>query len=1046
MNTDEFWTILNRKKSLAYPYSPQRSIFPESNDPFKRVIRRLLNSFKLLGKKLVEDPELATDERTKLSSMIRILEGGLEFRDFKDLIFRFGLRSTKTSKVIICQRDCPEDDDFDWRLLRQVVILQRISSTKAAVYFITTNTGVVDVYAIGPTENVELQQFGLQILSLCEKVLPNVKISFAYHFQIPRSFENDVLMMALILTLQLHHHGKYLHLTRSILYIYKLKAFEEFNETHDKWLRSMRSANEYPFVVEKLETDETDDDGKLCAKGWRLIDVPGDGNCGYFCCILGLENYNKKLYNPRLVDETGQPIDPDTSKSLDIERSWQTQVLRIRRDLRDHSVYLTTKKYKRGQEPDWWCFIGPLTQQDKTTNHASFYTAGKNEKFYFKGKLDAKHQMMSTWGPFVFSCLFKMRVIVINRFINQNREGAIIDDWYTWIFARGGNVAPIQQFGIYRMPDDEFRKHPTIELFYTGGQENLIDNHFQFLSRVYCDNVTPFPTELNDETLLSYLKQRRKAANLKDAPKTGTAENVTTKEASHGPNQPRPEIQIDDSNTTNDLDEDEGRKLPGVDTTLPPTPMEVDVAEKEKLTDNDPTLPRPEMEVNDLESEKVTDDDVGHPSHLILPQSAIQVDDAEKEMRPDDDPTSPRPAMEANDSERENPSDDDDDDDRHQTHPKLPRPSIESDDKEILGDEMDDSENMIEAAEEVDALLQKQDRLNRNVSQGKTPRKRLSSSKPSSVKRQRHGRGKELREYDAAYFNAHFWAGTMKHDSPARMKYDSVLGTFWVCFAAHKRISQEVQCDDIDTYDAILVNQARRIPDVWHGCSIGDSIECSVPSHLTTNVPILYQQFNSKFCLTYSLSSALFYCGFDLGARILNTQARVFASLLFDEQLNRMKDLMLDLVPLIGRPTIYIQRRCNNKKKKAMKRARAITWDSLFNDIVPHPTLVVPVMPDGKASHAFCIVDDLIFESSFPFALKLQRDSIEWIYGDPDIEIFQVFRFNMKCSPKGHKVEGIYSRDVTLNWKNPSRVFIQRDSSTWNLPHYIIESKENAII
>lgn len=98
----------------------------------------------------------------------------------------------------------------------------------------------------------------------------------------------------------------------------------------------MRSGSEYPFVVEKDEDDITDDDGKLSEKGWRLIDVLGDGNCGYTSLILGLENHNKKSYNPLHVDETGQPIDANdavASKKFDLERKWWTQVLRIRKDL-----------------------------------------------------------------------------------------------------------------------------------------------------------------------------------------------------------------------------------------------------------------------------------------------------------------------------------------------------------------------------------------------------------------------------------------------------------------------------------------------------------------------------------------------------------------------------------------------------------------------------------------------------------------------------------------------------------------------------------------
>lgn len=32
--------------------------------------------------------------------------------------------------------------------------------------------------------------------------------------------------------------------------------------------------------------------------------------------------------------------------------------------------------------------------------------------------------------------------------------------------------------------------------------------------------------------------------------------------------------------------------------------------------------------------------------------------------------------------------------------------------------------------------------------------------------------------------------------------------------------------------------------------------------------------------------------------------------------------------------------------------------------------------------HAVCIVDDLIFDSTQPFALTLSKDSLDWICGD----------------------------------------------------------------
>ena len=95
-----------------------------------------------------------------------------------------------------------------------------------------------------------------------------------------------------------------------------------------------------------------------------------------------------------------------------------------------------------------------------------------------------------------------------------------------------------------------------------------------------------------------------------------------------------------------------------------------------------------------------------------------------------------------------------------------------------------------------------------------------------------------------------------------------------------------------------------------------------------------------------------------------------------DQQLNRLIEFMRDLVPLIGRPTRISQshyRDNTDNTKRRVKKARLLTFDSLFSEIMPHPTLVIPALSDGTLTHAFCIVDDLIFDSCFSFALKLKK-------------------------------------------------------------------------
>jgi len=306
-------------------------------------------------------------------------------------------------------------------------------------------------------------------------------------------------------------------------------------------------------------------------------------------------------------------------------------------------------------------------------------------------------------------------------------------------------------------------------------------------------------------------------------------------------------------------------------------------------------------------------------------------------------------------------------------------------------------------------------------------------------KRPRRSSRKTLQVYDHAFFDDHYHKGTLKHKTAARMMYDPVLETFWYSNVIGNIFTQAMEVEHLEGYDDLLVNEARRVPNEWVGCSIGDPIDERIPAHLSTTKKMFCEQNNKRFCLTYSLASALWYCGLETAAKVLQSQACAFASLSFDNALNALIGLMPGIAPEIGRPTIYNQRRCLNKTRI---KARRITWDILYAELVPHPTLVIAVMPNETPSHALCIVDDLIFDSSFPFALKLKKESIEWIFNDCEVDIYQAFRFNTKCSPQNVKVEAKYTRLVELNWDMPSRLYIKRTSHDWHLPHYIIEDRD----
>ena len=124
-----------------------------------------------------------------------------------------------------------------------------------------------------------------------------------------------------------------------------------------------------------------------------------------------------------------------------------------------------------------------------------------------------------------------------------------------------------------------------------------------------------------------------------------------------------------------------------------------------------------------------------------------------------------------------------------------------------------------------------------------------------------------------------------------------------------------------------------------------------------------------------------------------------------------------------------------------------MAWENLFVDLVPFPTIIIPTLLDGTMTHAFCVVDDLIFDSITPFALKLKMESVQWIFNGAANKIYQAIRFNTKASPSGTKVKREYRRHVKLNWSLPGRVPVQNSAHLWRdkLAHYTIEGTSSAM-
>ena len=90
-----------------------------------------------------------------------------------------------------------------------------------------------------------------------------------------------------------------------------------------------------------------------------------------------------------------------------------------------------------------------------------------------------------------------------------------------------------------------------------------------------------------------------------------------------------------------------------------------------------------------------------------------------------------------------------------------------------------------------------------------------------------------------------------------------------------------------------------------------------------------------------------------------------------DSQIVEVKQFMISYLPSIGQSKSFNVHASNHKKMFCL----------LKNCVqkTPFVTIVIPQMKNGNQNHAFTVVDDLIFDSTQSHAMKLTKESIEWI-------------------------------------------------------------------
>jgi hypothetical protein len=165
---------------------------------------------------------------------------------------------------------------------------------------------------------------------------------------------------------------------------------------------------------------------------------------------------------------------------------------------------------------------------------------------------------------------------------------------------------------------------------------------------------------------------------------------------------------------------------------------------------------------------------------------------------------------------------------------------------------------------------------------------------------------------------------------------------------------------------------------------------------------IKYPQHELDQCFIRGVASSLYCCGLTQVSWRLCDTAHKFQCLTKTFALKELKNVMQVYAPYIGVCEVYNVCRKNKKMKK-------LSIQDLLENKTRFPTVVIPYGKDGLNNHAFVVVDDLIFDSTQTHAMKLSRESLDWICGENGIASINIaLRFNQSFGPKEklqHKVK-----------------------------------------
>jgi hypothetical protein len=180
-----------------------------------------------------------------------------------------------------------------------------------------------------------------------------------------------------------------------------------------------------------------------------------------------------------------------------------------------------------------------------------------------------------------------------------------------------------------------------------------------------------------------------------------------------------------------------------------------------------------------------------------------------------------------------------------------------------------------------------------------------------------------------------------------------------------------------DVFRPVFVELVKKSPCQWWPVVVGNARQGDLkvpPPNLITLIRVKYQRGDWNQCIFKATAAALHYCGKSEAASFVSNAAPTVQYLPHEKAILSLRDRIMIHAPDIRGVIAFNQ----HSKRRKMNR---ISLDELVQNKTISPTMVIPRANDGSASHAVVVVDDIIFDATQSHAMKLSRDSFEWICG-----------------------------------------------------------------